>query len=158
MHGDKKWIRDYKGRLKKSKDRTYKDWLSDLACYDWAAERDEEKNCPECKVEAERIGRWVHPCTYDYETRRWAYDECRVVFYVPGYTRCEYHHWKYDVRDSNPHHFKDSYYHYYPHYWRNLHNRKERRAVKTILHRGRYDEDQYDNLSNKQMLRLGYWW
>lgn len=29
-HGSKRWIRDYTGRIKRSADRTYKDWQGDL--------------------------------------------------------------------------------------------------------------------------------
>jgi hypothetical protein len=52
-HGSKKWIRDYSGRLKRSTDRTRKDWKGDL--HDWEYNHTAQYGlnngvpCPQCK-------------------------------------------------------------------------------------------------------------
>lgn len=53
-HGSKKWIRDYSGRIKRSTDRTYKDWKGDL--HNWDYDYSEQYGklrdgspCPQCK-------------------------------------------------------------------------------------------------------------
>jgi hypothetical protein len=53
-HGSKKWIRDYSGRIKRSTDRTRKDWKGDL--HDWDYDHINQYGkladgspCPQCK-------------------------------------------------------------------------------------------------------------
>lgn len=61
-HGDKKWIKDYRGRYKKSNDRTKKDMRGKYVRTWWT------HDCETCKAEAEELG--VRTYRYDCETCR----------------------------------------------------------------------------------------
>jgi hypothetical protein len=159
MHGDKKWIRDYSGRLKRSNDRTWKDWQGD-GNRSWEVKDLEQKNCPDCKARKEELGRWVHPRRWDYTKKESYFDMDVEYFYIPwGNSECEYHRWKEDkINYGNPYHKKSSHYSYDPRWWRHMYNRKERAMVNNIINKARYEEDMYDDLSTKQMIKVGYYW
>jgi hypothetical protein len=55
-HGDKKWIVDFSGKLKKSNDRTKKDYYGELKWWkSWKRESNKENFCPQCKHFAKPI-------------------------------------------------------------------------------------------------------
>lgn len=61
-HGSKRWIKTYSGRLKKSRNRTKIDWLSDLHAYDrkavgrwkWTLTV-KDTNCPQCRYVRKQV-------------------------------------------------------------------------------------------------------
>lgn len=157
MHGDKRWIRDYTGRLKRSNDRSWKDWRGDLKRL-WSERKDEEKYCPECEEVRQEVGTWVYGQRYDHEVRCWVEDRTVEKFVSPLNARCEYHRWKDNVGYKNPYHKKGSYYSYTPKMFRKAYNQQERARVRDILNHAKYDDEKYDELSTKQMVKLGYYW
>lgn len=159
MHGDKKWIRDHSGRLKKSNDRTFRDWRGDLnRGYKYI--REMEENCPDCIAHREEIGVWKHPCKWDRENKKMVIDTSTSYFFVPyNNDTCEIHRDLHEKRWSrNPHHKKKGYMSYTPSRFRRTFNRKERIRVKQMLHMSKTDEDILDDISNKQMEKLEYYW
>lgn len=58
-HGSKKWIEDWKGRVKRSRKRTQQDWLGKLAAPN-VTHWQREKHCPQCKALAKikHISHW----------------------------------------------------------------------------------------------------
>ncbi len=165
MHGNKKWIRDYTGRYKKSNDRSWKDWRGDLN-RSYTVLRDEEYNCPECKVKKDEVGNWVHPVRYVRDTeKRWKViktytDTSTTQFIIPPYSECEEHRLQDRRRwNGNPYSYYSNYYtRGTPRHFRKEYNQRERGRVKQMLHMAKYDEDIYDDLHDKQMLKLGYYW
>lgn len=55
-HGSKRWIKDYRGRMKRSRHRTKQDFLADIPFvksqtrrWRWRARDAEKPNCPQCR-------------------------------------------------------------------------------------------------------------
>lgn len=116
MHGDKRWIKDYRGRLKKSSDKTYKDKLGNLNSFEqkpWRA----RKRCVDCQEKSAELG----PNTWGVE--------CEYHQYL---SHILYHTYK---GNSSP-----------PKWFRTLKNRKVRSHNNQIVRQGNRDDDQYEKL------------
>lgn len=145
MHGDKKWIRDYNGRLKRSTDRTHKDFFSDLN-RSYRALRQESKDCPDCQLRKEELGYWTSSCWKYFH-----YNEVIVNFplyyHVPPDYECEYHRWKERV----------SWNRFGGRYGRGIPYREHRATVSQMMRRAKYDFELYDHIGNKVRNAVGWW-
>jgi hypothetical protein len=133
MHGDKKWIRDRHGRLKKSSDRTSKDWLGDLnnqdKHYSW------RNDCDECRKLTEYYNgkhykyRWL--CAFQCESCKKDSDD----LWESKWSRQGVPSWY--TREKN---------------------QKYRTTVKQILRNAKYDEELYDTIPPNLRNAAWDWW
>jgi hypothetical protein len=134
MHGSKKWIRDRHGRLKKSSDRTYKDWLGDLNNShrrNWKYWYD----CEDCQCNAEynNVQRWYR--------RAFECESCRKA-HTDLYGRDRKKWYKTGV----------------PKWFRQAKNREYRNTVKQIIRNAKYVEELYDMIPpDKKDAAYDYW-
>lgn len=175
-HGDKKWIRDYNGRIKRSRDRTYKDWKGDLNSYENRTSK--RRRCAACE-EIERPykehndairdeyhrqlealkkkypGGWGSNDYYYYHM-----DELTVRFvHIPWSQReCDDCKRKDNIRwywhTPKVNHMRNARYYQNKSWIKRDMRREYRSKVKNILRKARYEEDLYDEIP----VRKYNWW
>lgn len=137
MHGDKRWIRDHKGRLKKSSDRTFKDWLGDLNADEYKYYFSRE--CAECE---ER--RRIHDSQYSWDVKC---EACRDIWtkkwYGKGFPGGPRQQW-----------YKTG----VPSWFRRKLNRQYRTKVKQMMRDAKYNEELYDVLPPHIRNAAWLWW
>lgn len=154
MHGDKKWIYDHSGKLKKSSDRTFKDWCGDLN-RSWKVLRDEEAACPDCIENKQHLGKWVQPRRWDYLTKEFYVDKDNEYFYTPPEAECKYHRELDEKKGYGvgcP--YSDIRRYWYrsgvPAWFRRDLNRNYRSKTQQLMQRAKFNEDLYDDLPQNQ--------
>jgi hypothetical protein len=129
MHGDKRWIRDYTGRLKKSSDKTRKDWLGDCnRCY--TVRILEIKSCSDCQDIQKDLDR-----------------------YYWGQVRCSYHQWKHDISFRNDYSGRTA-----PKWVRKVISGKFRTRVRNIIQLAKYDYEKYDDIPPEKLDAAWDYW